>query len=284
MTPLETRLRSLRQPGREGATPSELRRRAAARSRRPWFTAVAIAVPIVAAAIAVLVPLTFVDEPAPVPEVSITPSDGLTDRQQVTLMAEGMQPNGAFFIRLCEAAPGNRCDEPQWPPVRADEAGSLTADVTVLTGVYGQLGRIDCVASSCAVVLGTDEVTRVAEVPFRFAPGVTASVPELRLDPPGPYTDGQTVTVHGTGFPPGLDLGGHLGLCPADKDTAVEERCNYPVITPITVGADGTFTVTMPLSDELTFAGPCATGPGCVLAWVIDHGPIAASVPLDFSP
>jgi hypothetical protein len=232
----------------------------------------------------VLVPLTFVDEPVPVPEASITPSDGLTDREQVTLTAEGMQPNGSFFVRLCEAAPGNRCDEYRWPAVRADGAGSITAEVTVLTGVYDQLGRIDCVASSCAVVLGNDEVTRVLEVPFRFAAGVTASVPELQLDPPGPYVDGQTVTVHGTGFPPGSDLGGHLGLCPADKDAAVEERCNYPVITPIIVRADGTFTVQMPLSDELTLAGSCATGPGCILAWVLDHGPIATSVPLDFSP
>ena len=233
---------------------------------------------------AVLLPLTFVDEPLPVSEASITPSDGLTDRQQVTLTAERVRPNGAFFVRQCEAAPSNRCDDHRSPAVRADESGSLSAEVTVLTGIYDQLGRIDCVASSCSVVLGDANVDRVAEVPIRFAPGVSASFPELRLDPPGPYVDGQTVTVEGTGFPPSFDVVGRLGLCPADKDTAVEERCHYPVSTPIAVDADGTFTVQMRLSDELTFAGSCVTGPGCLVAWVLNNGPIAASVLLDFSP
>jgi hypothetical protein len=231
----------------------------------------------------VLVPLTFVDEPAPVPTASITPSTGLTDGQHVRLAAEGLRPNGAFTVRLCEAAPSDRCDELEWPTARSDESGSLTTNVTVRTSIYGYQGPIDCVTSSCAVVISDDD-TRTAEVPFRFAAGVKATVPELRLDPPGPYTDGQMVTVHGTGFPPGFDLGGHLGQCPADKDTAVEERCGYPVITPIIVDPDGTFTVTLRLSGSLTFTGSCVTGPGCVLAWVLNHGPIAASVPLDFSP
>jgi hypothetical protein len=233
---------------------------------------------------AVLVPLTFVDEPVPEPGASITPSDGLAERQTVTLTAEGLRPNGAFFSRQCQAAPSNRCDEHRWPTVRADESGSLTAEVTVLTAIYDQRGRIDCVTSPCAVVLGTDEVDRAAEVPFRFAAGVTASVPELRLDPPGPYVDGQTVTVEGTGFPPSFDVVGNLGQCPADKDTAVEERCAYPLTTPVIVEADGTFTMPVQLSASLASTGTCVTGPGCVLAWVLNHGPIAASVPLDFSP
>jgi hypothetical protein len=239
--------------------------------------------PYAAPARAVLVPLTFIDEPALVPEASITPSAELTDLQQVTLVARGLQPNGAFVVRLCAVAPSDQCDEIEWPSVRSDEAGSLTATVTVRTSIYGYQGPIDCVASSCAVVV-SDGDARVAEVPFRFAPGVKATVAELRLDPPGPHTDGQMVTVHGTGFPPGFDLGGHLGQCPADKDTAVEERCGYAVITPIIVDPDGTFTVTLPLSDSLIFTGSCMTGPGCVLAWVLNHGPIAASVPLGFSP
>jgi hypothetical protein len=55
MTPLETRLRSLRQPASPAPSPSELRHRSAVRGRRRLFTAAAVAVPFIAVALAVFV-------------------------------------------------------------------------------------------------------------------------------------------------------------------------------------------------------------------------------------
>ncbi len=121
-------------------------------------------------------------------------------------------------------------------------------------------------------------------MPYRFADGVAAPEPELILEPAGPYSDGQEITVRGHGFRPGLDLTGQLGQCPADKDTAVEDRCSRGELAPAVVAEDGTFSTTFRLSQSLMFTGSCVTGPGCHLGWVIPHGTTLAKVPLTFTP
>ena len=82
----------------------------------------------------------------------------------------------------------------------------------------------------------------------------------LTLEPPGPYVDRQEVTVHGRDFPPGIDLTDNIGQCPADKDTAVEERCGYgfPPGAPIIVDEDGEFTITVPVFESLDSSFPQA--------------------------
>lgn len=134
----------------------------------------------------------------------------------------------------------------------------------------------------CNVVVGNQYGESLVAVPMQFAQGVIAPVPRLTIDPPGPYSHLQTVEVHGSGFPPGLDLKGDLGQCPAELDTAVEERCGYDLAVETVVDSRGEFNATIRLYDSLAQTGTCVTGPGCVLAWVIQNGPIAASVPLEF--
>ena len=161
----------------------------------------------------------------------------------------------------------------------------LEAVVDVHAAIYGWQGGADCVAQRCSVVI-SDRGIRLVELPIAFDRGVVTPVPRLELDPAGPYTEGQEVTVHGTGFRPGIDVSRHLGQCPALLDTAVEERCAYPFVrgAPITVGADGTFTATFAPAASLPLTGSCVGEPGCLLAWVILHGPIGASAPLDIQP
>jgi hypothetical protein len=90
------------------------------------------------------------------------------------------------------------------------------------------------------------------------------------------------VTVTGTGFRPGIDVGGSIGQCPNDKDTATEERCVYSVIGSTIVADDGTFTMQVTLQESLMFTGSCKEGAGCHVGWVIAHGPTLAKVPLTF--
>lgn len=176
---------------------------------------------------AVLIPLAFQDVPAASPTGSISPAVDLQDGQEVTLTAEGLRPNATFNLQLCEAAPRRNCSGLDGSTAITDGAGALSTTVTVHVAIYGDDGLTDCGTAACNVVLSSLHGEPAVEVPMRFADGVIAPVPRLTIDPPGPYTDGQVVEVRGSGFPPGYDLSGNLGQCPADKDTAVEERCGY---------------------------------------------------------
>jgi hypothetical protein len=151
--------------------------------------------------------------------------------------------------------------------------------LTVRAAIYGYGGRLDCTNVDCTIAVSDAHGRTLAQAAIPFADDVRPPVPELRLDPPGPYVDGQQVTLHGTGFPPGLVVTDAIGQCPADLDPAVEERCGYVTAggPAVVVADDGTFAATFPLH-----AGSCPTPPGCVLAWVIPHGPMGASVPLPF--
>jgi hypothetical protein len=232
---------------------------------------------------AVLVPVSFDDEPVADPTASVGQDQGLTDGQEVTLVARDLSPNRTVDIRLCQVSPGEKCDEiDPFISAESDKDGTVETTVPIHAALYGWQGAVDCTHQRCAVVIN-DRGRRLAEVPVNFATGVTAPVPRLELDPPGPYAEGQQVTVHGSGFRPGLDIGGQLGQCPADLDTAVQERCAYSLFG-LTVESDGTFTATFTPERSLLFTGSCVDEPGCLLAWVIPHGPIGASAPLPLAP
>lgn len=235
---------------------------------------------------AIVVPLSFRDGELPQPALTLDQDMDLANGQEVTLTARDLGPNRAFNIQVCQASPGARCDEiGGWSSATSDETGALETTVAVPAALYGWQGRVDCTIEQCAVVVVGD-AGRLVEAPVTFASNVVAPVPELRLDPPGPYSDGQEVTIHGSGFRSGLDLSGQIRQCPANLDTAVTERCGYPpqLTGPIVVGEDGTFTATLTLTQSLPLTGSCVGELGCVLAWVIPHGPIGARAPLDISP
>jgi len=230
---------------------------------------------------AVLVPLRFDPAPPPSPSGTLDPSTDLQHGQTIAVTARALRPNATFDIQLCDSGPHPNCDAFAGGAATTNRTGELTTTTTARAAIYGQRGRTDCVQDQCAVVI-TRQSEPLLRLPLTFAPGVLASVATLSIDEPPPYTNRQEVTVRGFGFPPGFDLNGHLGQCPADKDTAVEERCGYELDESVVVDANGEFVTTVRLFDSLTFTGTCVTGAGCILAWVIVHGPIAASVPLSF--
>lgn len=228
---------------------------------------------------AVLVPLTFVDDGPPVaPSITASPSTDLAEGEAVTVRAEGLRPNGTFAIEVC--GPGQFCDL-IYPPAGAssDADGALVATVTARSAVYSHEGRTDCTTSPCAIRIRDESFQdQGAAAPISFAPDVDAPVPELVIDPAGPYVPGQEVTVRGTGFPAGEVV--RLAQCPAGLNTAVEERCVYPAaLYAVVVETDGTFTATTDLSLG-TALGPCGPDRPCHLGWVITRGPTVATAPL----
>ena len=143
----------------------------------------------------------------------------------------------------------------------------------------------------CVLRVTSDYDTRVqpqsegvGDVPVSFAPAGPASYPQLTLDPAGPYTDGQQVTVTLLGWPgsigrrPGLEI--HrlaLGLCTrppfifGSTSTACAEKT--ALLGP---DADGRYTATLTVHRTLGQAGASnldCTEPGnCRATLVLELG------------
>ena len=230
----------------------------------------------------VLTTLMFQDVPIATPAIEVDSTEGLISGQEVEVNAEGLRPNSAVPIRLCLPG-GEVCDVYSYTDATSDGTGALSQRIRVWSVLYTWQGETLCTVESCAisVVDGSLPAGHV-EVPISFAPGTPTPNPRLVLDPPGPYADGQEVTVRGSGFRPGIEISQDLGQCPADKDTRIEERCGYDLGLSVVADDEGRFTTTFRLSNSLIYTGSCVTGPGCVLGWVIPHGPTLAKVPLTF--
>lgn len=229
------------------------------------------------------VPLHFRANPARrTPQLTIEPATGLRADEPITVRASGLRPNSSYGLRQCSMSDPIACDEVAWPGAKTDAEGDLETELPARPALYGHTGRVDCTVRRCQITV-TDESygAALAHAELAFAPGVAAPEPALSIVEPGPYVDDQTVTVRGTGFPAGADVGGHIGQCPDGKDTAVEERCTYPVISETLVADDGTFEMAVRIQASLLYTGPCDGEVGCHLGWVLNHGPTIAKLPLD---
>jgi hypothetical protein len=229
---------------------------------------------------AVVVPLEFSDVPITGATVSVEPATQLRASQPITVTATGLRPNAIHEVQVCSAPTAAAlCDGYQFASVTTDGQGRLSTELVVWPVLYTFRGQVDCTTESCAVSV-RDRGT-VAQTEIRFIEGLVPPTPMLRIEPAGPYRDGQEVTIVGSGFPPGIDLSGDIGQCPADKDTAVEERCGYD-LRPVATDRAGSFTTTRTLYTTSPFGVDWATDPGSVLGWVLNHGPTVAVVELDF--
>jgi hypothetical protein len=233
----------------------------------------------------VLVPLDFVagTRASAAPSVSIAPVSGLRAGATVVITASDLPANRTFDVLQC-ASGADRSSDCQLvgiTSITADASGALGGEVTIDDVLFTIGGLVDCTQGECVILIDDFDGTAIAVGPLQFEPGVEPLLPSMTIEPAGPYRDGQIVTVNGVGFPPGEDVGTHLGRCPAWLDTRVEERCAYSLGGP-TVEADGTFSASITLNSGL-LVGSCLDEPGCVLAWVIPNGPTVAEVPLPFS-
>lgn len=240
----------------------------------------------------VAVPVTFLPGTAPAPgsgELSIGTTSGLEDRQIVTVSGRYLRPERHYAILQCASTQED-------PSVCAGDAEGTAWDVvTSSSGTFSTIfavdssvwsswdGVVDCRVQQCRIQLFDEAgVPVTTSSRLSFLDGAAVDEPRLTLDPTGPYTDGQVVQVRGTGFKPGSHVGGRIGQCPAGLDTRREERCGYTDVGENLVAEDGTFTSTIVLRESLMLTGSCREGPGCLVGWVINHGPTVAEVPLTF--
>lgn len=93
----------------------------------------------------------------------------------------------------------------------------------------------------------------------------TAAAAAITATPSSGLVDGQTITVSGTGYTPGSQL----GVAECDLDFAKRVACNQATQLQVTVGQDGTFTTAFTV--KKSFVGhDMATGR--------ETGPVDASI------
>jgi hypothetical protein len=161
-----------------------------------------------------LAPLAFdpAAPPLPGPSVTVTPREGLHDGDAVTVQADHLRPFAGGGVTVCVSGT-DVCDGVGVTNRTVGPDGS----VSVTHPVWSQFSSADgtpqnCHSVACVVRLGGGGLPASVDVPVSFAPGSPAAYPRLTLDPAGPYTDGQQVTVTVAGWPGSIGNRPDLGI------------------------------------------------------------------------
>lgn len=171
-----------------------------------------------------------------VPSISISPSVGLTNNQEVTITGTGFAPNQASLVALecVETATSIAgCNTTALDPITVSATGQVTSTFYVATGPIGN-GTCGTSAAdaTCLISIGstaTNSVVAYASINFATGPGVAAS-PSTNL------ANGASVSITGSDFAPGDSV--YAVEC---LETATTEAgCDTGTATPITVSSTGT--------------------------------------------
>ncbi|HEX9504760.1 MAG TPA: hypothetical protein VGA62_02020, partial [Acidimicrobiia bacterium] len=227
-------------------------------------------------------PLAFdpVAPPEPGPTVTVTPPDALRDGDTVTVRGRHFRPLQWTSVTVCvrgtEVCDGVGINE----NFKVDANGSFSVTHSPWS-VFSSADGIpqDCHVVTCVVRVKTSENV---DVPVSFAPADTAAYPQLTLDPAGPYTDGQQVTVTVQGWPgsvghrPGLEIGRlKLGVC-ADVAGVRSTECGDQAVLQ-GPDADGRYTTTLTLHRTGPFQVDCTQPGNCRVALAL--GPLGFDPP-----
>jgi uncharacterized protein (TIGR04145 family) len=137
-------------------------------------------------------------------------------------------------------------------------------------------------------VQSLDDPLVVTDVPLGFDPSAVAPPPVITTTPSGPFTDGQEITVHGSGFTPNGVLG--LAQCQSGVDPggASCDSQENGLFTEFDADGNGNFTRTVTMHTQVQGTdGPidCSVDGSCVLfaANRSDYGVERTSVPIEFT-
>lgn len=242
------------------------------------------------------------------PELAVTPSTGLDpEGQDVTVDGTGYTAGQGVYVQYCkqpDATPGSgaagratHCDPAQanqrWiNPI--DEDGSFSTTVPVTPTIVKSGVTVDCQVEQCGIFTRRDHVGGGSDFSSdRFTPisFQAPASPTLVVDPSTDIDrDGQTVTVNGSGYTPGLGV--YVQYCEAPAGTPGEgaagrathcdpAQANQRWVNPI--GQDGTFSVELPITPAITKGEEtvdCLDG-GCGIFTRRDHNGGATDFSLD---
>jgi hypothetical protein len=203
-------------------------------------------------------PLAFAPGPPPTPptaaHVTASPTSALVDGQTVTFQGSAFTPGAPVLTQLCATA-ASVCTS--FGPTYTDGSGAFSVLLPVRTTVGGS----SCRTSGPCVLRATD-ITGVQR--SSSALSFTAPIPRtVTVEPSSGLADGQTVTVHGTGFLANTETG--VGQCPAGTTGG-----DCVVLALFNADGQGAFTTTIQVQQHLAVNGgtiDCASSASaCVVA------------------
>jgi hypothetical protein len=134
--------------------------------------------------------------------LNITPATGLIDGQTVHLVATGLAADSGSGIEQCLSGHQlSGCDPVSLSFASTDAIGGFSTDFVVRTIMHTPDGTFDCRTASC--VIGTNTTTEAAFDPT----GPLLPSPVAHATPTTGLTDGQIVSIDGTGFRPNSTAG-----------------------------------------------------------------------------
>ncbi|MCU1362667.1 MAG: hypothetical protein JWM55_495 [Acidimicrobiaceae bacterium] len=169
------------------------------------------------------------------PSITITPSIGLSNNQQITIDGTGFAPSQTSLVALeCDrtATSPAGCSATS-VPLSVNPVGQFTSTLTVTTGAIGNgtcgTTTTDAACEIAVASTSTNSFVTLASIAFASGPGV-ALAPSTNLH------NGETVTITGVDFTPGDKVYALECL----TGVASEAACDTGTATPITVSATGT--------------------------------------------
>ncbi len=180
----------------------------------------------------------------PPPTLTVTPDEGLTDGQTVTVVGTGFLPGTTMFFAQCRTGQVtvDGCVVHQ-TYAEIDGAGAFSAELPLVATFFHPDGTVDCRAEACGLAVATFFGGVPARGTTAFDPdGPLAPPPTLTVTPDEGLTDGQTVTVTGTGF---TDGGTVVVLECGDLGQVLDDCAVFAAAPPIATPTDGTFEVSV---------------------------------------
>ena len=257
-----------------------------ARAKRAWARrSVVAAVVATAATIALLVPGVARAQAPPTEarSLTVTPSTDLDDGQTVSVDGAGWRPGVLVFALECLAGTQTCGGAVVNQPVDTDGTFTMALAVRVVFTAFDGT-PVDCRVDACEVTAVNEEnEDHFASVPIAFDPAtVLLPPPALSVTPDTDLVDGQTVSVAGTGFLPGVGM--LLAQCRPGQSTM--EGCLVYSGTPVEADASGAFEEDLRLS--ATFFHPDGTVDcrveACELVAGLFFGGVQARAVLGFDP
>jgi len=180
------------------------------------------------------------------PVVTVSPSTGLVDLQQVTVTATGFSANAQVATVQCRAGAIGvaDCDLGTLVYRQADANGAFTLARYVRRLIAVGSTTIDCGAPA-GCILGAGNIADLTEANGQtifFNPNIPPKVPAITVTPNTNLVDHQLVTVSGTGYAPESSV--YISQCVAHPPPGTFEVCDYATSRDETVNANGAFTAT----------------------------------------
>jgi hypothetical protein len=225
----------------------------------------------------------------PPPTVTATPDTDLLDGDTVSVSASGFDPGTQVVVLQCqqeEPTSGIGCKTSPLQTVQADSSGAIATDLVVDRLLYLTSGTVDCVVVGCRIV--------AADLGNAGYPNASATItfdssvpppppPTLVADPSTGLVDGQTVTVHGSGYPRNRQLG--MAQCLTGDQTSA--GCDLTAYKFVTTDDTGSFTTTFQVKSSYESSGrgfvDCVQPQRCRLGAGTGEGQNGADAILTFS-